>query len=50
MTNPACAPEDIASEGLKPEEYDEIVQRLGRHPKSGGARDVWRDVVGALLL
>ena len=32
MTNPACAPEDIASEGLKPEEYDEIVQRLGRHP------------------
>ena len=32
MTNPACAPEDIASEGLKPEEYDEIVKRLGRHP------------------
>ena len=32
MTNPACAPEDIAAEGLKPEEYDEIVQRLGRHP------------------
>ena len=32
MTNLACAPEDIASEGLKPEEYDEIVQRLGRHP------------------
>ena len=32
MTNPACAPEDIASEGLKPEEYDEIVNRLGRHP------------------
>ncbi|MFK8184626.1 MAG: phosphoribosylformylglycinamidine synthase subunit PurL [Phormidesmis sp.] len=32
MTNPACSPEDIASEGLKPEEYDEIVNRLGRHP------------------
>ena len=32
MTNPACSPEDIASEGLKPEEYEEIVQRLGRHP------------------
>ncbi len=26
------SPEDIASEGIKPEEYDEIVQRLGRHP------------------
>lgn len=25
-------PEEIASEGLKPEEYEEIVQRLGRHP------------------
>lgn len=32
MTNPACSPEDIAAEGLKPEEYDEIVNRLGRHP------------------
>ena len=28
----ACSPEDIASEGLKPNEYDEIVRRLGRHP------------------
>ncbi len=28
----ACSPEDIASEGLKPDEYDEIVNRLGRHP------------------
>jgi phosphoribosylformylglycinamidine synthase II len=26
------SPEEIASEGLKPEEYEEIVQRLGRHP------------------
>jgi phosphoribosylformylglycinamidine synthase II len=26
------SPEDIASEGIKPEEYDEIVVRLGRHP------------------
>ncbi|MDY6782524.1 MAG: phosphoribosylformylglycinamidine synthase subunit PurL [Cyanobacteriota bacterium] len=25
-------PEEIAAEGLKSEEYDEIVQRLGRHP------------------
>ncbi len=25
-------PEEIASEGLKPEEYQEIVNRLGRHP------------------
>lgn len=24
--------EDIAAEGLKPEEYEEIVRRLGRHP------------------
>jgi len=28
----ACSPEDIQSEGLKPDEYDEIVSRLGRHP------------------
>ncbi|PZD72345.1 Phosphoribosylformylglycinamidine synthase subunit PurL [Acaryochloris thomasi RCC1774] len=27
-----CSPDEIASEGLKPGEYDEIVQRLGRHP------------------
>ncbi len=26
------SPEEIASVGLKPEEYEEIVQRLGRHP------------------
>lgn len=26
------SPEEIAAEGLKPEEYQEIVQRLGRHP------------------
>lgn len=26
------SPEEIAAEGLKPEEYDEIIQRLGRHP------------------
>lgn len=25
--------EEIASEGIKPEEYEEIVRRLGRHPK-----------------
>ncbi|MEM7768893.1 MAG: phosphoribosylformylglycinamidine synthase subunit PurL [Cyanobacteria bacterium P01_A01_bin.37] len=25
-------PDDIAAEGLKPDEYDEIVKRLGRHP------------------
>ena len=25
-------PEEIAAEGLKPSEYEEIVQRLGRHP------------------
>ncbi|MGB3298622.1 MAG: phosphoribosylformylglycinamidine synthase subunit PurL [Phormidesmis sp.] len=32
MATAACSPEDIASEGLKPDEYDEIVRRLGRHP------------------
>ncbi|MEM1239949.1 MAG: phosphoribosylformylglycinamidine synthase subunit PurL [Cyanobacteria bacterium P01_H01_bin.26] len=37
MSTTASAPipfsaEEIASEGLKPGEYDEIVQRLGRHP------------------
>lgn len=26
------SPEEIAAEGIKPEEYQEIVQRLGRHP------------------
>ncbi len=26
------SPDEIASEGLKPEEYDDIVHRLGRHP------------------
>ena len=26
------SPEEIAAERLKPEEYEEIVQRLGRHP------------------
>ena len=32
MATATCSPEDIASEGLKPDEYDEIVRRLGRHP------------------
>ncbi|WP_121970039.1 phosphoribosylformylglycinamidine synthase subunit PurL [Leptolyngbya sp. BC1307] len=32
MSSPACSPEEIASEGLKPDEYAEIVRRLGRHP------------------
>jgi phosphoribosylformylglycinamidine synthase len=26
------SPEEIAAQGLKPEEYEDIVQRLGRHP------------------
>ncbi len=26
------SPEEIAAEGLKPQEYEEIVRRLGRHP------------------
>ncbi|MEG3437529.1 phosphoribosylformylglycinamidine synthase subunit PurL [Pannus brasiliensis CCIBt3594] len=26
------SPQEIASEGIKPEEYEEIVKRLGRHP------------------
>ncbi|MEL6326604.1 MAG: phosphoribosylformylglycinamidine synthase subunit PurL [Cyanobacteria bacterium J06626_23] len=30
--SPLCSAEEIASEGLKPGEYDEIVRRLGRHP------------------
>ncbi len=32
LSNPPCSPAAIAAEGLKPEEYEEIVQRLGRHP------------------
>ncbi len=28
----AFSPEEIAAEGIKPEEYQEIVKRLGRHP------------------
>jgi len=32
-TSPApFSPEEIADEGLKPDEYQEIVRRLGRHP------------------
>ncbi|MBR8830125.1 MAG: phosphoribosylformylglycinamidine synthase subunit PurL [Chlorogloea purpurea SAG 13.99] len=31
MTSP-FSPEEIASEGIKPDEYEEIVKRLGRHP------------------
>ncbi|ANV84360.1 phosphoribosylformylglycinamidine synthase II [Picosynechococcus sp. PCC 7003] len=32
MTTCPFTPEEIASEGIKPEEYEEIVSRLGRHP------------------
>ncbi len=35
MTDIAAAPfsaQEIAAEGIKPEEYEEIVRRLGRHP------------------
>ncbi len=32
MTTTPFSQEEIASEGLKPEEYEEIVNRLGRHP------------------
>ena len=31
-TSAPFSPEEIAAEGLKPEEYEDIVQRLGRHP------------------
>jgi phosphoribosylformylglycinamidine synthase II len=31
-SKPAFSAEEIAAEGLKPEEYAEIVRRLGRHP------------------
>ncbi|MEH1929604.1 phosphoribosylformylglycinamidine synthase subunit PurL [Nostoc sp.] len=31
-SKPAFSGEEIAAEGLKPEEYEEIVRRLGRHP------------------
>ncbi|MEA5605325.1 phosphoribosylformylglycinamidine synthase subunit PurL [Nostoc sp. UHCC 0252] len=31
-SKPAFTAEEIAAEGLKPEEYEEIVRRLGRHP------------------
>ena len=30
--NAPFTPEEIAAEGIKPSEYEEIVQRLGRHP------------------
>ncbi len=32
LTTAPFTPEEIASEGLKPEEYEDIVKRLGRHP------------------
>ncbi|MBN3958988.1 phosphoribosylformylglycinamidine synthase subunit PurL [Nostoc sp. NMS8] len=31
-SKPAFSPQEIAAVGLKPEEYTEIVRRLGRHP------------------
>jgi len=31
-STPPFSAEDTAAEGLKPDEYDEIVRRLGRHP------------------
>lgn len=31
-SKPAFSPQEIAAEGLKPEEYAEILRRLGRHP------------------
>jgi phosphoribosylformylglycinamidine synthase len=31
-SKPAFSAKEIAAEGLKPEEYEEIVRRLGRHP------------------
>ncbi|MBD2091099.1 phosphoribosylformylglycinamidine synthase subunit PurL [Microcoleus sp. FACHB-1515] len=30
--NAPFSPQEIAAEGIKPDEYEEIVQRLGRHP------------------
>lgn len=32
MSKSPFSPEEIASEGIKPEEYQEILNRLGRHP------------------
>jgi phosphoribosylformylglycinamidine synthase subunit PurL len=32
MTQAPFSPAEIASEGIKPNEYEEIVKRLGRHP------------------
>ncbi|MDE5103659.1 MAG: phosphoribosylformylglycinamidine synthase subunit PurL [Trichodesmium sp. St19_bin2] len=32
MSQTPFSPEEIASEGIKPEEYQEILNRLGRHP------------------
>ena len=32
MIDTPFSPEEIAAEGIKPEEYQEIVNRLGRHP------------------
>lgn len=32
ITSAPFSPEQIAAEGIKPEEYEDIVQRLGRHP------------------
>ena len=32
MSDTPFSPEEIAAEGIKPDEYQEIVKRLGRHP------------------
>ncbi len=32
ITSTPFSPQEIAAEGIKPEEYEEIIDRLGRHP------------------
>ena len=39
------SPEEIAAEGLKIQEYEDIVHRLGRHPNKARTRNVRSHVV-----
>jgi len=38
------SPEEIVNFGLKPEEYEEVVQRLGRHPNKAELGMFWLHV------
>ena len=49
-TKPAITPQIVAEHGLKPDEYQRLLQILGREPSHHRARHLLGDVERALLL